>query len=267
MGVVDIAEMASHVAAENARYLDKMLEEGERASQAYLKKIAGTFGGLSVSCVIDKGRAAEAIIERAAADNGTLIAMATHGRSGINRWMLGSVAEKVLRATDNPLLLIRAAEQAKADEEARLSSVIVPLDGSELAESVLPAVVELAKKLGLEIVLFRAFNIPYGIYAGADGYYAINFDQLIAEMRSEAAGYLEKKSEELKNKGVEKVSFLTKEGLSADEIISFGRETPDNLIAMCTHGRSGVRRWVLGSVTETVVRHCGDPVLVIRAGQ
>jgi nucleotide-binding universal stress UspA family protein len=54
--------------------------------------------------------------------------------------------------------------------------------------------------------------------------------------------------------------------LAADEIISLGRETPDNSIAMCsTHGRSGVKRWVLGSVTETVVRHSGDPVLVIRA--
>jgi nucleotide-binding universal stress UspA family protein len=161
--------------------------------------------------------------------------------------------------------LVRAADRAAPGEEARLTSVIVPLDGSELAESVLPAVTELAKKLGLEIVLFRAFNIPYGVYAGADGYYAMNFDQLIAEIKDEATAYLETKTEELKGRGVEKVSFLVKEGLSADEIISIGRQTPDNLIAMCTHGRSGVKRWVLGSVTETVVRHCGDPVLVIRA--
>jgi nucleotide-binding universal stress UspA family protein len=265
MGVIDIAEMATHLSAENARYLDKMIEEGERASRDYLKSIANTFPGLSVSCALDKGRAAEAIIEKAAADKGTLITMATHGRSGINRWMLGSVAEKVLRGTSNPLLLVRAMEQASPGDVAQLTSVIVPLDGSELAESVLPAVIELAKKLDLEIILFRAFNIPYGVYAGADGYYAINFDQLIAEVKEEAKTYLEKKTEELKRKGIEKVSSLAKEGLSADEIISFGRQTPDNLIAMCTHGRSGVKRWVLGSVTETVVRHCGDPVLVIRA--
>jgi len=265
MGVVDIAEMASHISAEHARYLDKMIEEAERTSRDYLKRIANMFPGVSVACTLDKGRAAEAIIEKAAADKGTLITMATHGRSGINRWVLGSVAEKVLRATSNPLLLVRAADQAVSGEEARLTSVIVPLDGSELAESVLPAVTELAKKLDLEIMLFRAFNIPYGVYAGADGYYAMNFDQLIAEIKDEATTYLEKKTEELKRKGVEKISSLTKEGLSADEIISFGRQTPDNLIAMCTHGRSGVKRWVLGSVTETVVRHCGDPVLIIRA--
>jgi nucleotide-binding universal stress UspA family protein len=265
IGVIDIAEFALHISAEKARYLERMIEQGERSTMDYLKGVANTFPGLTVNCAIEKGRAADAIIDKAAADKGTLITMATHGRSGINRWVLGSVAEKVLRATNNPLLLVRAAEQATSGEEARLTSVIVPLDGSELAESVLPAVSELAKRLDLEIILFRAFNIPYSVYAGADGYYAVNFDQLIAEIKDEATSYLEKKTEELKRKGFEKVSFLVKEGLSADEIISFGRQTPDNLIAMCTHGRSGVKRWVLGSVTENVVRHCGDPVLVIRA--
>ena len=61
------------------------------------------------------------------------------------------------------------------------------------------------------------------------------------------------------------MTWLTKEGFAADEIIALGRETPDALIAMSSHGRSGVTRLVLGSVTETVVRHTGDPVLVIRA--
>lgn len=265
MGVIDIAEFAAHISAEKARYLERIIEQGERSSLEYLKGVAKKFPGLTVNCTVEKGTAAENIIDKAAADKGTLITMATHGRSGINRFVLGSVAEKVLRATNNPLLLVRAADGAAPGEEARLTSVIVPLDGSELAESVLPAVTELAKKLGLEIVLFRAFNIPYGVYAGADGYYAMNFDQLIADIKDEATAYLEKKTEEIKGKGFEKISFLVKEGLSADEIISIGRQTPDNLIAMCTHGRSGVKRWVLGSVTETVVRHCGDPVLVIRA--
>ena len=56
------------------------------------------------------------------------------------------------------------------------------------------------------------------------------------------------------------------EMVSADEIMALGRKLPDNLIAMCTHGRTGVGRWVFGSVTETVVRHSGDPVLVVRPG-
>ena len=58
---------------------------------------------------------------------------------------------------------------------------------------------------------------------------------------------------------------MSAEGFAGDEIIALGRKTPDGLIAMCSHGRSGVKRWVLGSVTETVVRHTVDPMLVLRA--
>jgi nucleotide-binding universal stress UspA family protein len=264
MGVVDIVELVTHVSAERARFLDTLIEDGVRKTEIYLKGVADTFRSDSVICAIDKGRAADAIIEKGAADKNTLIAMATHGRSGFNRWLLGSVAEKVLRGTSNPLLLVRPADGAPAQGEVSLKSVVVPLDGSELAESVLPTVVDLAKKLDLGIVLFRAFNVHYGMYAGADGYYGFNFDQLIEDLRQDTAAYLDKHCQAIREQGIEKISCVVQEGLSADEIISFGRRSPDNLIAMCTHGRSGVQRWVLGSVTETVVRHSGNPVLVLR---
>ena len=86
------------------------------------------------------------MIEKAAADKNTLIVMATHGRSGIQRWLLGSVADKVLHGATNHLFLVRASDQGKTDGEAALKTVIVPLDGSPLAEQVLPYVVELRKK-------------------------------------------------------------------------------------------------------------------------
>jgi nucleotide-binding universal stress UspA family protein len=266
MGVIDIAEMAMQVSAERARFLDTMIEDGMRQSREYLGKIARTFEGGNVQCSVDKGKAEDVIISRGEADIGMLIAMATHGRSGMNRWLLGSVAEKVLRGTANALLLVRAAEQAKSEGEATLKSIVVPLDGSKLAESVLPMVGGLAKKLGLDVQLFRSYNVPYSVYGTGEGYTAIDINELLAEVGNEAREYLEKKSAELKKLGVDKVTCATKEGFSADEIISVGRTTPDNLIAMCSHGRSGVRRWVLGSVTETVVRHSEDPVLIVRPG-
>ena len=265
LGVIDIAEMAAHIAAEKAGYFDTMIEDGVRRSLEYLRGVATTFPAGNVECTVEKGRAEDVIIEKGEADAAMLITMATHGRSGVDRWLLGSVAEKVLRATANTLLLIKAGDEVKTNGEAPVKSIVVPLDGSELAESVLPMVGGLAKKLNLEVVLFRAYNIPYSAYGGGDGYYAIDFNELIGAMRDEAREYLGKKTVELKKLGVEKVSLVTKEGMSADQIIRFGRETPDNLIAMCSHGRSGVKRWVLGSITETVVRHSGDPVLVIRA--
>ena len=223
IGVIDIAEMAAHIAAEKARFLDTLIEDGVRNSEEYLKRIATTFTGGNVKCVVEKGKAEQVIIEEAAADKGTLITMATHGRSGIDRWLLGSVAEKVLRGTTNPLLLIRASEEAKTEGQATLKSVVVPLDGSELAECVLPAVVELAKKLNLEIVLVRAYNIPYNVYASGDGYYAIDFNELIGALKDEAEDYLGKKTAELKKQGFERIRYISKEGMGADQIITLGR--------------------------------------------
>ena len=266
LAVIDIAELAAQVSPEKARFLNTIINDGERQSKEYLSKIAATFPGRGVKCTIEKGRAADAIIGRGDADTGMLIAMGTHGRSGMNRWLLGSVAEKVLRGTANPLLLVRATDEAKSEGEATLKSIMVPLDGSEIAASVLPMVAGMATKLGLEVELFRAFNIPYSVYGTGDGYYAVNIEELINEVGNEAREYLEKMSAELKKLGVAKVTCTTKEGFGADEIISLGRKNPDNLIAMCSHGRSGVKRWVLGSVTETVVRHSEDPVLIVRPG-
>jgi len=265
LAVVDIVEMTTHISADRALHLDTMIEDSVRNSEQYLGRVAGTFPGASTKCRVEKGKAEQVIIETAAADKGTLVTMATHGRSGINRWLLGSIAEKVLRGATNPLLLVRATEEARAERVATLKSIAVPLDGSELAESVLPTVAELAKTLKLEVVLFRAYSIPYSAYSSAEGYYAVDYEELLKAMREEAVDYLEKKTEAVKKLGIDKVSSVAKEGFAADEIISLARKSPDNLIAMCTHGRSGVKRWVLGSVTETVVRHSADPVLVIRA--
>jgi nucleotide-binding universal stress UspA family protein len=265
LAVLDIAEMATHISAEKARHLDTMIEDGMRASTTYIRGVATTFPDGKVTCTVEKDRAEEAIINKAEADGGTLITMATHGRSGLNRFLLGSVAEKVLRGSDNHLLLVRATETGQTTGEAAFKSIIVPLDGSELAESVLPPVATMAKELNLEVVLFRAYHIPYNAYAGDDGYYAVNYDELIAGVRDEAKEYLDKKVEEMKKLGGAKVSAVTKEGFAGDEIIALGRKTPDALIAMCSHGRSGVKRFVLGSVTENVVRHSDDPVLVVRA--
>lgn len=264
LAVVDVVEIASHMTSEKVHFLDTIIEDAVQHSTTYLRGVATTIAGTNVRCSVEKGRAEDTIIEKAATDKTMLITMATHGRSGLNRFLLGSIAEKVLRGTVNPLLLIRAGDE-KSQGEAMLKSIIVPLDGAELAEAVLPIVADMAKKLDLEIELFRTYHVPYNVYSGDEGLYAVNYEELLAGLRDEAAEYLEKKAADLKRLGVAKVQCVTKEGLAADEIISLGRKTPDNLIAMSSHGRSGVRRWVLGSVTELVVRHSGDPVLVIRS--
>ena len=116
----------------------------------------------------------------------------------------------------------------------------MPLDGSKRAETVLSRAVDLAKKLSLEIVLTRAYQIPLSsAYGGADAAYIPNSDALMNVVREEAGAYLEAKVNELRQNGVEKVSSILLVGSGADEIIDLARSTPDNLIAMCTHGHSG----------------------------
>ena len=90
-------------------------------------------------------------------------------------------------------------------------------------------------------------------------------ERLAQEIRTEAQSYLERKSKELRDEGADRVSQVLLKGDAGGEIIAYAKRTPGNLVAMCTHGRTGIGRWVLGSVTERVVRHSGDPVLVIRA--
>lgn len=262
--VVDIAAATAHIAADKARYLDKIITEGENASREHLAEIAATFAGLQVACQVLRGRPADLIIERAEADKGTLIAMATHGRSGINRWMMGSVAEKVLRGTRVPLFLVRAGDEASADRGFAIKSILVPLDGSELAESALPTVREVANKLDVEIVLCRAYELAATAYYGSEAYLP-KYDDMLRELKQEVEDYLTKKAQGLKDSGVAKVSWVALEGSGADEIVRYANAHPDVLVAMCTHGRSGVSRWTLGSVTEKVVRHSDEPVLVLHA--
>jgi nucleotide-binding universal stress UspA family protein len=262
LGVVDPVPLADFAEVWERSNFDKLTAEETMRTSQYLEATARSFAGVHVKCSVEKGTPDKVIVEKAAADESALIVMATHGRSGIQRWLLGSVADKVLHGTSNHLFLIRASENAGADEEAIFKTAVVPLDGSALAEKGLPVVEELAKKLQLNIILMRAYALP--LTAAADEYG--NFtEKLLAQLEAEAQDYLAKKAKELKSKGIGNVSAATDLGYGAGEIIALARRTPENFIAMCTHGRSGFRRRLLGSVTERVVRHSGDPVLIVRA--
>jgi len=262
--VVDISAATAHVAADKARYLDYLLAEGESVSREHLKEVAANFSGSKVVCTVERGKPAEVIIETAASEPGTLIAMATHGRSGVNRWLMGSVAEKVLRGSSNPLFLVRANDEDAMSPAAMIKSIVVPLDGSELAESVLPTVVEVAKTLDTEVVLCRAYELAASAYYGSEDYLP-NYDAMLLRLKAEMESYLKEKADWLQACGLAHVSWVAFEGPSAEQIADYSCQHPDAMVIMCTHGRSGVSRWVLGSVTEKVIRHCADPVLVLHA--
>jgi len=265
LSVIDLDELARHIATDRGLFLDTLDDFETHRRNEYLSSLAKSIAGVPVTWRVERGEAASLIVERAAVDKAALVCMATHGRSGLQRWLLGSVAEKVLRASENPLLLVRAAESVPVTGVKTLDTIIVPLDGSGVAEQVLPAVAEVAKILDIEVILFRAYNIPYGSFYEGGGSYAVDLQRLSSVIETEVEHYLEERRDVLAKAGVAKLACASKEGLAADAIIDFARNKPDGLIAICSHGRSGVRRWVLGSVTETVVRHARNPVLIQRA--
>jgi len=232
----------------------------------YLKEIGDWAFPASVKFhhSIEVANPTEAILRHAAADRRTLIAMATHGLSGIHGWVMGSVAYKVVHATRNPVLLIRPTEEGDPGIAVKLGTVLVPLDGSGLADRILPHVNALAKSLNLEVTLIRAYTLPPDTYILGDGLYMDALARQRAAFKQEIDDYLTGKAEELRAGGLSRLSPIATHGDPAEQIIDFARNTQNSLIAMSTHGRSGVGRWLMGSVAEKIVHHSRNPVLLIR---
>ncbi len=238
----------------------KITDEVRGEGESYLQRIADSLPAeLKPSCVVKAGQPAEVILKQAEAQEGTIITMATHGYSGVQRVLLGSIAHKVVQAANMPVLLIPAGARSPDGGPVKLEKVVVPLDGSPLAEQVLPIVVSLCKTLNMELVLLRAYhpNFPGS---------TIRMREVSKIVRESAEIYIKSKAEELEGEGLERVSYAALRGIPAQQITDFAIEAPNSITAMCTHGRHGVGRWLLGSVTEAVIHSSQEPVLVIRGG-
>jgi nucleotide-binding universal stress UspA family protein len=236
----------------------------------YLAKVAASFSGITnVKCTIELGNPAEVIINMASAEPGILVAMATHGYSGAMRWLLGSVAEKVLHALSSDLLLVRTGG-ANASGAVELRTVLVPLDCSQPAEKVLPTVSELANFLDLEVVLV---HVTKHVYTGPpDAFLPVfgaipNLKELWEQDKAVGNKYLSEKVDQLRAQGLAHLSSRLIEGGvdgAAAEIVELAQKIPGSLIAMTSHGQSGLGRWLIGSVTKRVVQHSKSPVLIVR---
>jgi nucleotide-binding universal stress UspA family protein len=229
----------------HGRYLDAVSESYRNEATDYLHNIGKTMEeiGVEVRYSVREGRPAHLIVDEAEKNPGALIAMSTHGSSGVSRWLLGSITNKVLHATNAPLLVVRASEEDNAASPSELTSIIVPLDGSTLAEESLSHGTDLARKMNLKVILVRVES---------DG-------------EEVSDNYLHEIQDRLSDEGVASVEKRVLHGHPAVNIVDLAHDTAKSLVTMTTHGRSGIGRWVLGSVTDRVVRHSGDPVLVIRS--
>jgi len=218
-----------------------------------------------VEPVIIIGSAAEEIIKYIDRNDIGLVVMGTHGRSGITRWAMGSVASKVVRGTKTPVLMIRTKGTKPPEKSRLLSRVLVPLDGSEVGEAALPFVTELASKLDMEVILFQMVAMAYHVYSSGEIVSQVPYtEQEMEPIKRSVKAYLDKVAERLAVRGI-KVGTQTKTGAAAEGIIRAEEELEVDLVAMSTHGRSGVSRWVFGSVAARVLQQGTKPLLLVRA--
>jgi nucleotide-binding universal stress UspA family protein len=216
------------------------------------------------------GYPAEEIIRYAEDKRVDLILMASHGRSGLKGWALGSVAEKVLRAAKKPVLLVPAGvpDQVPFDQwTSRL--LLVPLDGSDLAESVFPHIESLAGISNTQVVFLRVCEPPAmpTYYSPELSEIPLHWGQYAQQETSRCKEISEKYLSDMQSRFAKANITVRSEilvGKAADEIINFANKTPNGLIVMATHGRSGLSRLVYGSVAASILVGVSNPILLIK---
>ena len=239
------------------------------AAEAYLCGQAQALraAGLDVTFEVTSGAPADRIVDIAASEPQALIAMATHGYSGLRRWTLGSVADKVVQATQTPILLVRAmveVEQPAAGAQS-LRRILVPLNGSALAEQALPLAIELAGSAQAELLLFHAVR-PFG--ASAPDRLPLHRPpptiDFPAPGHTQALQHLHGIIERWHACEIVMLPMVAS-GEPAQQIVDMAAHEHVDLIVMATHGYSGVKRWALGSVADKVLHATATPLLLVRA--
>jgi nucleotide-binding universal stress UspA family protein len=262
-GQVIFVSVSEPVPIDTERVYQSYLERIEEQVQHQLKdrrpdKIAVIQGKVLI------GKPAEEIIRFADEAEVGLIVMTSRGSSTGGPWLLGNIAAKVLRGTRRPVLLIRAPViEAAARRRNLVKKILVPLDGSHLGEAAVPYAETLAMALGAELILFHIIE-PMPMLTGYESFSVPA--QESESVKADSTTYLENVAKSAKDKGLI-VSTLVDFGSPADNIIDYAKAHSIDLIAMSTRGRTGIRRWAFGSVTDKVL-HAGDtPVMVVRPSE
>jgi nucleotide-binding universal stress UspA family protein len=197
-------------------------------------------------------------VAKAATDRGAeLVVMTTHGRGPLTRFLIGSVADETIRYSPVPVLVIRVEESESSESPAPdltvrpiLRQVLIPLDGSPLAEKILPAAAKLAKCFSADLGLLAVTDPnaePAAVFSH-DGATATEYLQRIA-------------SEVAQRDGVKPIQMV-RSGSPVGTIVATSQELGDTAVALATHGRAGLSRLFLGSVADEVIRSASGPVLV-----
>jgi len=215
--------------------------------------------GVELKAHLREGVAADEIIKLADEIHADLVIIPSHGRSGLDRLVFGSVCDKVLRLAKVPVLVVKHPEHEAlaADGSLSLKRILCPIDFSAFSHSALPAATELAKQFGATLVLAHIADARFD-YPEWNAQIALNNTQYLVEAAKEN---LARTAKELA--GV-KTEIHVSVGVPHHAIVDLTRYGKIDLVLMPTHGRKGIAHALLGSVTERVARGANCPVLVVR---
>jgi nucleotide-binding universal stress UspA family protein len=239
--------------------VDARLREGEAAYvDGLAKRIADLMPPGKVRPTVGDGLAVDGICEHALAVPADLVVMATHGRGAFSRFWLGSVANALLHRLPVPMLFIRPHNVAPAlTADLAPRRILVPLDGSELAEQVLPAALALGRLTEAQFTLLRVVE-PIASPEGE------SLAPVLDRQANDAEAYLDGMAQRLRDDNVFVETRVVVDRPAAAAILEQAETYNHDLIALGSHGRGGVARLLLGSVADKVIRGAMVPVLVHR---
>jgi len=243
-----------------AHYEERHAEE----QRAYLKRhedaMKGELPENRICSALLEGYVTEALERHAREIDAKLIIMTTHGRTGVSRAWLGSVADSLVRNSSFPLLVIRPLEDGTTFPTVRFERFLVPLDGSETGEEILGPTMELASAMGAHLTLLHVVSPQLTVGARVSPLPSGHLE----DRTSKAEEYLAGVAERLEKDGVEADYRIESHFAPARAILNTAEEENVDLIAIATHGYTGVKRALLGSVTDKVLRGAKWPLLLER---
>ena len=240
----------------------EVTESAERYFTDYLNGVKAKLPDADrVRAIVRPGDAADEILKAAEETEARAIAIATHGRSGVSRWLYGSTAGRLLRRSHVPILAVGPKLLEKKRPSADIRKIMVPLDGSKLAEQAVPIAGSLAKATGATVTLVRGVRwaVQAYPYTLPDAY----VPQVDEELEKGAKEYLREQEQLIKEAKVE--AFVVR-GAIADGLLDFVDQQQIDLVVMTTHARSGLARAALGSTADRLLQG-GAPVLLIRPNE
>jgi len=223
----------------------------------HLERVAETLArhGAHVETRVLGGEPADAILALALEVRPSLIALSTHGRTGVERWVRGSVAERLLQRATFPLLLVNPF----ATGAHSFKKILVALDGSQQAARILPFVHDIARTFESEVILAHALAVPTDLERGEP--LALAATEKMTPQLARAQDMLAGFAKQLGGVAVRREVVW---GSPAAALLELGEREKADLFALTTHGSSVATRWLYGSVAEHLLHHVAAPLLVLR---